>query len=208
MNVAAVETPSLVTTLRGPVSASSGTIATILVALHSLRLADSPLNLTSGFPPLELTKPVPVIVTQEPGTPLCGVNVAIRGRTPVAPPTAQPICASPERPAWSVTRIVTVAIPLSAGAVHIRCRMSAPGSRDPAEVSQDGVRAASAASGSSTETPIVTRWPGATSAGAEAIVRRGGWSSNVVGTIVSRKMGGNAVSGIGTERRLACLPGA
>ena len=70
-------TPATVTTTL-PVTAPDGTFATMLVALHVVTVAVTPLNLTV-LVPLVAPKAVPVIVTEAVIAPDVGARVAILG---------------------------------------------------------------------------------------------------------------------------------
>ena len=66
------EPPGAVTVM-GPVVAVAGTVATIRVVVAETIVAETPLKLTLFWPAVA-PNPVPLIVTELPTTPFCGVN--------------------------------------------------------------------------------------------------------------------------------------
>jgi hypothetical protein len=75
--LALVVLPPDVVTLTGPVVAPAGTVAWIVVAEFTVKLAALPLNPTAVAP----VKFVPVMVTTVPAGPLAGVKLVIAGAT-------------------------------------------------------------------------------------------------------------------------------
>lgn len=66
------EPPGAVTEM-GPVVAVAGTVTTICVVVAETIVAETPLKLTLFWPAVA-PNPVPLIVTEVPTTPFCGVN--------------------------------------------------------------------------------------------------------------------------------------
>ena len=73
--VALVAVPPAVVTVTGPLLAPAGTVAVIIVAELTVKVAALPLNATAVAP----LKLVPVTVTDIPTPPLAGLNVVIVG---------------------------------------------------------------------------------------------------------------------------------
>jgi hypothetical protein len=68
-------------TVIGPVVAPAGTVVTIEPIVDDVTVAVVPLNFTTLLP-ASVLKPVPVMVTVDPATPVAGVKLAIVGTGP------------------------------------------------------------------------------------------------------------------------------
>jgi hypothetical protein len=68
-------------TVIGPVVAPAGTVVTIEVIVDDVTVAVVPLNFTILLP-ASVLKPVPLMVTADPTTPVAGVKLAIMGTGP------------------------------------------------------------------------------------------------------------------------------